>query len=220
LAEVDWVSSLAKAEPRLKGIVAYAPLEKGALARSDLEALVGRPLLKGVRRSLQEEKDAEFCLRPLFIEGVKLLADFGLTFDVCIRAPQLPGVIALARRAPEVAFVLDHCGKPEIRDGKLEPWATDLKALATLPNVTCKLSGLTTEADWKGWEPGDLKPYVEQVLQCFGFDRVLFGSDWPVANLATTYDGWLSVVQEATSFASHSDRLKLFRTNAERIYRL
>ena len=183
-------------------------------------ALSCRPLIKGVRRSWQDETDAEFCLRPPFIEGVKLLADFGLPFDVCIRAEQLPGVIALARRVPEVTFVLDHYGKPAIRHGKFEPWATDLETLAALPNVVCKLSGLTTEANCENWRPDDLKPYLERVLQCFGFNRVLFGSDWPVATLATSFAGWLGVVQDATSFASHGDRLKLFRTNAEMIYRV
>src|ERR1700720_4459069 len=130
LAEVNWVSRLAKSEPRLKGIVAHAPLEKGDAVRAELELLGGRPLVKGVRRSLQDERDPGFCLRPDFIAGVKLLAEFGFTFDLCVQHRQLPCVLELVRRAPQITFVLDHFGKPDVRRGKMEPWATAVKALA------------------------------------------------------------------------------------------
>jgi L-fuconolactonase len=107
-----------------------------------------------------------------------------------------------------------------VRGKKFEPWRTDLKALAALPNVICKISGLTTEADWKTWQPADLKPYFEQALECFGFDRILFGSDWPVATLATNYEGWLNAVWSFSSHFKPADQAKLFQTNAERIYRV
>ena len=220
LEEVDWVSTLAKEEPRLRGIVAHAPLEKGEAVRADLAALAERPLVKGVRRLLQGESDSEFCLRPEFVAGVKLLAEFGFTFDLCIRHEQLRDVAELVRRVPEVTFVLDHCGKPPVREGKIEPWATELKGLATLPNVSCKISGLATEADWKNWRIADLKPFFEIALAEFGFDRVLFGGDWPVCTLATDYQRWLETVLELTSTASAAQRAKLFQTNAERIYRV
>ena len=220
LAEVNWISDLAKTEPRLKGIVAHAPLEKGESARVELNALASCSLVKGIRRNLQGECEVDFFLRPDFIAGVKLLAEFGFTFDLCIRHEQLHSVVELVRRIPQVTFILDHCGKPDVRGRRVEPWATDLKALAVLPNVVCKLSGLTTEADWKNWQPADLKDYLQLVLKFFGFDRVLFGGDWPVATLATSYERWANTVQELVSSASDADQIKLFQTNAERIYRV
>jgi L-fuconolactonase len=219
-AEVRWVSNLAKVEPRLKGIVVYAPLEQGETVRADLKELSVNPLVKGVRRNLQGERDAEFCLRAEFVAGVKLLAEFGFTFDLCIRHDQLRAATELVRRVPQVNFVLDHFGKPNVRGKKMEPWATDLKTLAALPNVVCKISGLTTEADWENWRPADLKFYFEWALECFGFDRVLFGGDWPVATLATSYDRWFETVRELFSFSSAADQIKLFQTNSERIYRV
>jgi L-fuconolactonase len=220
LAEVNWISSLAKTEPRLKGIVAHADLEKDEAVRSDLAKLAANPLVKGIRRNLQGERDLEFCLQPKFVAGIKLLAEFGFTFDLCIRHDQLRAAAELVRRVPQVSFVLDHFGKPDVRGKKTESWAADLKMLATLPNVVCKISGLATEADWKNWQPADLKVYFERALECFGFDRVLFGGDWPVATLATSYVRWLETVQNYFSFAIETDQIKLFQTNAERIYRV
>jgi L-fuconolactonase len=217
---VDWISGFAGNEPRLKGIVAHAPLEKGDTVRAELEALASRLLVKGVRRSLQGESDLAFCVQPEFVAGVRLLAEFGFTFDVCVRHEQLAAIAGLARSVPQVTFVLDHFGKPDVRGKRSEPWAGDLKALAALPNVVCKISGLTTEADWKYWQPAELAFYLHEALDCFGFDRVLFGGDWPVVTLAAEYDRWLEVVRGAFSFASEADRTKLFQTNAERIYRV
>jgi L-fuconolactonase len=218
LAEVSWISSLERIEPRLKGIVAHAPLEAGELVRVELDILARCPLVKGIRRNLQGERDPGFFLKPDFVAGTKLLANSGFTFDLCLRPDQSPAAAELVRRVPQVSFVLDHFGKPDVRGRKKEPWAADLKALATLPNVVCKISGLTTEADWKNWRPDDLKFYFERALECFGFDRILFGGDWPVATLATSYQRWLETVQNYFSFATEIDRIKLFQTNAERIY--
>lgn len=218
LAEVNWVSQLAKDEPRLKAIIAHAPLEKGESARDELDALASLPLVKGVRRNLQSERDADFLLRPDFIAGVKLLAGSNFTFDICIRHDQLAATAELVRRVPQVTFVLDHFGKPDVRGKTKEPWAKDLSALASLPNVVCKISGLVTEADWCHWQPADLKFYFDWTLKCFGFDRILFGGDWPVATLATSYERWLETVRAFVSPASEADQTKLFQTNAERIY--
>jgi len=220
LAEIDWVSDLARSEPRLKGAVVYAPVEKGEAIRADLEMLAGRPLVKGVRRNLQGEREVQFGLRPEFIAGVKVLAEFGFTFDLCIRHDQLAATAELVRRVPQVTFVLDHFGKPDVRSKTTEPWAKNLKALAALPNVVCKISGLTTEADWGNWQSKELKFYFEHALECFGFNRLMFGSDWPMATLATTYERWIETVQELFSFATEADQIKLFQTNAERIYRV
>jgi L-fuconolactonase len=220
LAEVDWVSALAKDEPRLQGIVAHALVEKGESVHADLAKLASRPLVKGVRQNVQGESDTEFYLRPEFIVGVQLLAEFGFTFDLCIRHEQLRAAVELVRRVPQVNFVLDHFGKPDVRGKKTEPWATDLEALAASPNVVCKISGLATEADWNHWQVADLKFYFEWTLECFGFDRVLFGGDWPVATLATSYERWVETVGNLLSSATDIERTKLFQTNAERIYRV
>lgn len=220
LAEVDWVTGLGRQEKRLKGIVARAPVEKGRAVRRDLDQLAGRPLVKGVRRNLQGERDPNFALSPDFIEGVKLLAEFEYTFDLCIRHEQLASVAELARHAPEVTFVLDHFGKPNLRDRQKEPWRQDLKRFAGSPNTVCKISGLTTEADRNNWRADDLRFYFEQAYECFGFSRLLFGSDWPMATLATTYDVWVETVLGLFAFASDSEVKQLFQDNAERIYRV
>ncbi|MDB6064347.1 MAG: amidohydrolase 2 [Pedosphaera sp.] len=218
LAEVDWVSNLAESWPQLKGIIASAPLEKGEGVRAELDTLATRPLVKGVRRLLQGERDAGFCLAPEFVTGIELLSEYGFSFDVCIRPEQLPAVAELARRVPGVNFVLDHFGKPDVLGGNAGPWAAELKAFAALPNVVCKISGLTTEADWQNWQPAGLKFYFDHALECFGFNRVLFGGDWPVATLATSYERWVETVLSMVASAGDVDRLKLFQTNAERIY--
>ena len=220
LAEADWASDLAKSEPRLKGIIARAPVENGRAVRADLEKLASRPLVKGVRRNLQGEREVEFGLQPEFIAGIELLAEFNFTFDLCIRHEQMHSLVGLVKRIPQVTFVLDHFGKPDVRAKKREPWATNLKRLAALPNVVCKISGLTTEADWDNWRPDDLKFYFESALECFGFNRLLIGSDWPMATLATSYQRWIETVQQLFSFATEAERIQLFQANAERIYRV
>jgi predicted TIM-barrel fold metal-dependent hydrolase len=220
LAEVDWVSNLAKDEPRLKGIVAHASLEGGEEARPELEILASRPLVKGVRRNLQSEPDPEFCLRPKFLAGVRLLGEFGFSFDLCLRHEQLRAATELARRVPEVTFVLDHLGKPDVRDKTFQPWANDLNALAALPNVVAKVSGLTTEADWRNWQPVELKPYLSHLLESFGPQRLMFGSDWPVMILATNYQQWIEAVRTQLALLKEEDWIRLFRSNAERIYRV
>lgn len=219
LAEVVWTIGLAQTETRLKGIIAHAPLERGKNVRADLELLTRRPLVKGVRRNLQGESD-DFLMRPELVEGLNLLAEFNFTFDLCVRADQLPGVSELVRSVPQVSFVLDHCGKPAVRDRNYGAWARHLRELASLPNVVCKISGLTTEADWKSWRSEDLRPYFDQAVACFEWQRVLFGSDWPVATLATSYNQWIETVLESIPNAGERERTQLFQTNAERIYRV
>ena len=220
LDEVDWICGLAKLDPRIRGIVAHAPLEQSVNIRDHLLRLASRSLVRGVRRNLQGEAAADFCLRAEFIAGVKLLAEFNFTFEICVRHEQLPAVAELVRRVPEMQFVLDHFGKPPVKAGQLEPWAMHLKAVAAQPNVVCKISGLTTEADWQGWQTEQLNPYFDTALAAFGYDRVLFGGDWPVCTLATTYQRWLDTVSAWTASASEGDQKKLFQTNAERIYRI
>ena len=141
-------------------------------------------------------------------------------FELCIRHDQLVGVTDLARKFLGVLFILDHFGKPPVKQGELEPWSSQLRQLARLPNVSCKVSGLTTEADWEQWTAADLKPYFETVLESFGPNRVIFAGDWPVCTLATEYQRWVGTVAELTSLLSAEDSAKLFCSNAERIYRI
>jgi len=173
-----------------------------------------------VRRNLQGETAPGFCLTPDFVAGVRSLAEFDFSFDLCLVQAQLPAVTELVRRCPEVRFVLDHCGKPAIRTGQTDPWRQHLSALAALPNVMCKLSGLLTEADWAGWQPEHLMPYVRHVIDCFGFDRVMYGGDWPVLTLAGDYPRWQAALASCLPPAKESDLQKLFQINAETFYHL
>jgi L-fuconolactonase len=218
-AEVDWVNSLAANDPRIQAVVAFAPLELGAEVAATLKALNTRPLVRGVRRLIQSEP-VGFSVQPGFLAGVRLLAEFNFTCDLCIRHYQMRDVIQLVRECPDVRFVLDHIGKPDIKTGLLEPWRSELAELAAMPNVMCKVSGLVTEADWKNWTAADLQPYIEHTLAAFGPDRVMFGSDAPVAYQAATYARWLETLRAATASLSEADREKLFYRNAATFYRL
>jgi L-fuconolactonase len=221
MAEAEWVAKLAQEQdPRIQGIVPWAPLEKGDAARADLEKLADNPLIKGIRRIIQFEPDIEFCLRPDFVAGVQALADYNLSFDICIAHPQMANTIKMVEQCPKVLFILDHIGKPDIKNQLFEPWKTELRRLAELPNVWCKMSGLVTEADHQNWTPEDLKPYINHVLQCFGFDRVLYGGDWPVAYQATAYPRWVETLAWAVQGSSGHELHKLFHDNAIEFYRL
>lgn len=218
--EVEWVSEVARTEPRIRGIVAWAPLEKGAQAEPDLARLAANPLVKGIRRIIQFESDPGFCLRPEFVRGVQLLHAHGLSFDLCINHLQLSNTIKLVRQCPDVRSVLDHIGKPDIKSGRLDPWRDELRELSKLENVWCKLSGLATEADHAKWTAADLRPYIDHVIECFGFDRVMFGGDWPVSTQATTYPRWVATVDEALQGCAPEELRKVYVTTAEAFYRV
>jgi len=159
LREARHVVELAREEPYLQAVVAAAPLEYGTAVREHLDSLVAiSPLIKGVRRNLQDETEHDFCLPPDFVAGVRLLAEFNLSFDLCIKYWQLPYVTELVRHCPHTTFILDHLGKPDIKQRALDPWQVDLRKLAGLPNVACKISGMVTEADSERWQPADLEP--------------------------------------------------------------
>lgn len=217
MQEVEWVTSLAAGDARIKGIVSFAPLETGRAVRPSLEALKKFPLVKGVRRLIQSEP-LEFSAQPDFVAGTQLLAEYGLSCDLCIRHPQLRDVIELVRQCPEVSFVLDHIGKPDIKNGVLDPWRKEIAELAAFPNVACKISGLVTEADFEHWKAADLRPYIDHTLQVFGIDRVMYGSDSPVVTLAATYPQWIETLLEATQSLSAIDREKLFSRNGAKFY--
>ncbi|HEX7733259.1 MAG TPA: amidohydrolase family protein [Ktedonobacteraceae bacterium] len=221
LLEARQIVALARTEPLIQGIVAAAQLEYGDATRPYLESLVAlSPLIKGVRRNLQDETEAGFCLQPDFVTGVRLLAEFELSFDLCIKHWQLPAVTELVHLCPHTAFVLDHVGKPDIKQGLLDPWRADLGKLAALPNVSCKISGMVTEADPTSWQTADLEPFVSAVLDAFGEDRVLFGGDWPVMLLASSYRRWHETLTALTAHLPLAARHKLWSGNAQRFYRL
>ncbi len=219
-AEADWVTEVARTDPRICGIVPWAPLEKGDAAGPALAQLASNPLVKGIRRIIQFEADQEFCLRPDFVRGVQSLHGHGLSFDLCINHRQLANTIELVRRCPDVSFVLDHIGKPDIKSGRLDPWRAELRELAQFPNVTCKLSGLVTEADLAAWKPADLQPYIDHVMACFGVDRVMFGGDWPVSTQATDYPRWVTTLDAALKGSSRDELQKVYVRNAEAFYRV
>ncbi|HEY1110534.1 MAG TPA: amidohydrolase family protein [Opitutaceae bacterium] len=219
LDEARWVAELAQSDSRIRGIVAHAPLENGAGAEEAVARLAELPAVRGIRRLLQNER-ADYCVQPDFVRGVKLLPKYGLSFDLCIKHPQLTHVIALVRQCPEVTFILDHIGKPDIKAGTLDPWRAELGQLAQLDNVWCKLSGLATEADCEAWTANDLRPYISHTLECFGPGRVLFGGDWPVSTLATDYPRWVATVDEALRGCSAEELQRVYVRNAERVYRV
>jgi L-fuconolactonase len=221
LAETRWVEALARSDSRIQGIVASMPLEEGAACEGDIAAFAAMPLARGVRRLIQGHvAEPGWCLRPDFVAGVKLCGKYGLPFEICIYHPQMADAIELVRRCPEVSFVLDHIGKPGIEAGLREPWWSETRDLAKLPNVICKISGVVTEADHAAWSYDQVAPYTAHAIDCFGFGRVMFGGDWPVVELAARYPDWVAVLDRIVSGASRADREKLYRSNAIRHYRL
>src|SRR5688572_21207806 len=220
LDEASWVSELARSDPRLTGMVAALPLERGAAIEPELEQLARHKLLKAIRRLIQNQPDPDFCVRPDFIAGLKLLPRHDLAFDICILHHQMPNVLRMVRQCPEVRFVLDHIGKPGIKAGLIDPWRQHLRELASMPNVVCKISGVATEADHSNWTREQLRPYIEHAIESFGFDRIMFGGDWHVSELATTYPEWVEIVAWVVEDCTPEEKRKLFRDNALSTYRL
>jgi L-fuconolactonase len=220
-AEVEWALGLSSPALPVLGVVAAAALEQPGVDHA-LEALQRHQEVRGVRRLLQDAPRG-FCTAPAFVRGVAALGARGLVFDVCVRHHQLPEVAELARRCPEVTFVLDHVGKPEVRALPDQSWQADIARLAAQPNVWCKLSGLATEVvDHIGPDgmTGLVGPHLEHALQRFGPSRCLFGSDWPVASLAISYEGWFDQVTAALDGFSATEAENVLRRNAIQVYRL
>jgi L-fuconolactonase len=220
LDEARWIADLAQTETRFRAIVPHVALEHGEACRPQLEELESIDLVRGVRRLIQSEPDPGFCLRPGFLQGLHLLAELDLSFDICVSHVQLASVVDMVGQCPEVSFILDHIGKPDIRQAVMHPWVSDVERLSKFPNVVCKISGLVTEADHDDWKKEDLKPYLDHVIECFGFDRVLYGGDWPVVTLAGTHARWWEALEWALEGCSDDERSKLFRENARRDYRI
>ena len=218
LAETRHILSLAEQDNPLSGIVACGRPEHPGFA-AYLEQIAGHPELKGIRRVLHTQPD-DLGQTPLFVENIRLLEQYGLSFDICVLARQLPVAINLARECPGVSFILDHCGVPRVKEKVLDPWRKHMEELSRFPNIVSKVSGLVAYADPENWTAEDLRPYVEHVTNCFGWDRVMFGSDWPVCTLSATFREWLEALLFLTRDAKENCRRKLFYENAARVYRL
>jgi L-fuconolactonase len=220
-AELAWVADAADSDGRIQATVASIALERGKAVESEIAAYASMPLARNVRRLIQRHVgEPGWCLRPDFLEGIRLLGVHGLGFEICIFHPQMHDAIELVSRFPEISFVLDHLGKPGIREGLREPWRSQIRELASYPNVVVKISGAVTEADHAAWTYDQVAPYVAHAIDCFGFDRAMFGGDWPVMELATRYADWVALVDRVTAGASAADLRKLFRDTAIRAYRL
>lgn len=219
LEETDWLLSMAAENAFMLGVVGWVPLADPGI-RDILGPLSANPKLRAVRHVVQGEPDPEFILGEDFNRGVAALLEFDLTYDILIVAAQLPPSIRFVDRHPEQRFVLDHIAKPLIRDNRMEPWREVIRQMARRENVWCKLSGMVTEADYSSWTVDQLRPYAEVILEAFGPDRVMFGSDWPVCLVACAYERWYGIVREFIAELSESEQTKIMGHNAAIAYHL
>ncbi|HEY9333633.1 MAG TPA: amidohydrolase family protein [Kribbella sp.] len=212
---------IAASNDLVAGVVGWVDLTADDIG-DVLDGLRARPdgsYLKAIRHQVHDEPDVDWLLRPDVQRGLAAVASAGLAYDLLTKTPHLPAAIQTARNLPQLTFVVDHISKPVIGES-LSPWADQLRELAALPNVTCKLSGMVTEAPWTTWKPSDLQPYADVVLESFGPDRVMFGSDWPVCLLAATYAEVVETAQTLTAALSLAEQEAVFATTATRTYRL
>lgn len=217
-AETSWLLQLADAHPFIAGVVGWVDLRADDVR--DRLAALRHPRLVGVRHVAQAEPDDRFLLRPDFCRGIAALNEFGLTYDILIYPRHLPVAAEFAARFDGQPFVLDHLAKPPIRSGAIDAWARDLERLAQVPGVWCKVSGLVTEADWRGWTPADLTPYLDVAFDLFGAGRLIAGSDWPVCTLAAGYGRVLSVLTDYLDRRDPAATEAVLGGNARRLWRL
>lgn len=219
LDETRYVLALAdEPDNPLQGVVACARPEHKDF-RHYIEKIAGHPNLKGIRRILHTQPD-ELGQDATFRENVRALSQYGLSFDICVLERQLPIAVKLVELCPDVRFILDHCGVPQVKEKRLDPWRSHIAEIARYPNLACKISGVVAYADPRNWTADDLRPYIEHVIECFGWDRVMFGSDWPVCTLSASYKQWVEALQSITHGAGDDNERKLFYDNAIRVYRL
>jgi L-fuconolactonase len=217
-AETEFLLYLAEANGLVKGVVGWVDLRSDDLYKK-LEEYSQFEKLKGFRHVVQGEPEG-FLLQPDFIKGVGQLVAFDFTYDILIHQQQLKEAFDFAVRLPNVHFVLDHIAKPLIKKGEIQPWANDIRRLAELPNIHCKVSGMVTEADWQNWEKADFRPYLDVVFEAFGTERLMFGSDWPVCLVAAEYEGAKGILTDYLSMFSDSEIQKVMGTNAFSFYNL
>jgi len=218
LEETHWLLALAAESPLIQAVVGWAPIASAGFPAT-LELLTRNPLLKGLRHVVQAEPPG-FLDDPTFNRGIAALLPTSLLYDILIFARQLPEAIRFVDRHPNQSFVLDHIAKPDIVHNDSADWNAHIRDLALRPNVTCKLSGLVTEADWAIWSPTQLQPYFDTVLEAFTPSRLMFGSDWPVLTVACTYPRWLETVSTWLAPLTPGERTQILGLTAARTYHL
>ncbi len=219
LEETDWLLKFADENDYIAGVTGWVPLADGNIDEV-LGRYKGKNKLKAVRHVVQDEPDPEFILGEKFNRGVSLLLEYGLVYEILVFEKQLPNAIRFVDRHPLQQFVLDHIAKPKIKEGLTEPWKKNITELAKRENVSCKISGMVTEASLTGWTEDDLLPYVMHVLEAFGPDRVMFGSDWPVCLSAVSYVDWLDLVKKWISPLGSDEQKSVLYKNAVNVYKL
>ncbi len=217
LDETRFLLELATRNDFVAGVVGWVDL-RSASVEAQLQEFTAHPKFKGVRHVAQDEPDDRFLVRDDVLNGISALESFGLTYDILIYPRQLPAAAELVRRFPRQRFVLDHLAKPEIRTGALSPWREQIRDLAGSPNVSCKLSGLVTEASWADWKPEDLSPYLDAAFECFRAERLMIGSDWPVCTLAGDYGRVMGAVKDYLSRRSPAEQRAVLGATAARVY--
>ena len=219
LEETRWLLELAASSTHVLGVVGWVDL-RSSNVRSQLAEFAGSPKFLGVRHIVQSESDDRFLLQPEFLRGIAALEEFDLTYDILIYPRHLPVAAEFVKRFPRQRFVLDHVAKPLIKSGSLQPWQSGIRELAQNTNVFCKLSGLVTEADWKNWKSSDFEPYLDVALECFGKDRLMIGSDWPVCTVAASYSQVMNLVMEYLKKYPAEVRNAVLGKNAEQFWKL
>ncbi len=219
LDETRWFLELASRHAFIQGVVGWADLTDNRLGEV-LDEFQRHPKFKGIRHPVHDEADDQWLLRPSVLAGLRELARRGLPYDLLLRPQHLPLVPRLAEAVPDLRMVIDHLGKPPIAGRRLNGWARDVEAVASIPQVFCKISGMITEADHDSWSAGDLRPYVAHVLAVFGPDRLMFGSDWPVCLLAGSWKQVLAAFTQAAGALPGPVRDKLLGDTAQRFYQL
>jgi L-fuconolactonase len=220
LSELAWVRSMAEADPRLKAIVPWAPLESGDAVADELARIAEDKRVKGVRRIIQFEEDPDFCIRPDFIRGVQLLGEVGLHCELTIAPTHFPDVMKLIAACPDTRFILDHIGNPNIAGQQIQPWKDQLKCFADAGPHHCKFSNLVCNANLESWTIEELRPFAEAVIEAFGPERLIWGSDWPHALRASSWTRWIETADALTAHLSDEVRRNIFHDNAARFYRI
>ena len=217
LVETRWLLRLAEENNFIKGVVGWVDLRADEVD-SQIDEFARNPRLVGVRHVVHDEPDDEFMLGAAFQRGLSRLASRGLVYDLLLFPKHLPVAVELVANYPEQIFVLDHIAKPLIADGILCPWREDIRELARFPNVSCKLSGMVTEAKWKQWKADDFSRYLDVVMEAFGPDRLMIGSDWPVCTLSASYSDAMGLVREFVAHLPEADRAAILGGTCARVY--
>lgn len=219
LKENDFLLALADEYDSIAGVVGWVDLCSDRIDE-DLQAYIDHPKFVGLRHIVQDEPDPEFLLQEDFIRGVKRLQNYELTYDLLIFEKHLEVADRFLSKAGEHRIVLDHLAKPKVKTGEIEHWEKGIRKLAKHEHLFCKVSGLTTEADWKHWKPADFRPYLDLVLDAFGVDRLMIGSDWPVCLLSSTYQSGMTAVMDYFSKLSSNEQTAIYGENAIHFYNL